>query len=54
MTLNTDDRHLFGDSVNRNTTRKEYFSFISIMEIAFYRGAEIKTLKDKDMIFVSG
>lgn len=46
VSLNVDDRHLFGDSISRNTTRKEYLSFLSITEVAFYKGAFINSITD--------
>ena len=40
--------------MNRDNTRKEYFSFISITEIAFYEGAFIKFQNNDKFDIVSG
>lgn len=51
VNLDPTDRHLFGDSINRNTTRKEFFTFISITEVAFYEGGFIQ-YQDNDKLNV--
>lgn len=56
VNLNHNDRHLFGDSISRNTTRKEYLSFINITEVSFYEGAFIKAYSNNNLDYdlVSG
>lgn len=51
VNLKHTDRHLFGDIISRNTTRKEYFSFINITEVSFYEGAFIKAYSKNNLDF---
>lgn len=54
--LGTDDQHTVGDFNQADATRKEFLSFISINEIAFYTGAFVKmdTHKNSPANFYSG
>ena len=56
LKLNSNDKHFFGDSEKRDSTRKEFLSFINIKEVSFYRGAYIqeKKFSSNELIFFSG
>lgn len=54
--LSPRDRHLFGDNDKRNVTRKEYFSFVTIEEVAFFRGGLLERIENpkENIEFYSG
>lgn len=55
LKMESSDKHFFGDSEKRDTTRKEFLSFINIKEITFYRGGYMKEkFFSNDYIFFSG
>ena len=54
--LNSDDQHLIGDSVARDSTRKEFCTFIEIVEVSFLRGSFFLQDTDKfsPLLFFTG
>lgn len=54
--LNSEDQHLIGDSVARDSTRKEFITFVEILEVSFLRGGFFRQDSDKfsPFLFFSG
>lgn len=54
--VNTQDQHMVGDFNQEDSTRREFLSFVSITEVAFYTGGYLVAEKSKNspMSFYSG
>lgn len=53
--LSPSDKHLIGDNQKRDSTRKEYFSFVNIKEVLFTKGGFIKKNEEQGTVrFFSG
>ena len=48
--LSPSDIHLFGDNQKRDSTRKEYFSFVNIKEILITRGGYIRKNEEQGLV----
>ncbi len=51
VNLSANDRHLIGDNERRDSTRKEYLSFVNINEVGFFQGGFIKQGQNKTKFY---